>query len=112
MTTQTTKRLMTGSITLRCGATYKITTSKNLRVGDEVMVSRYTDRNINRVSVVTPSEAKRMTDQQRMMRSVTVMTVVKVDKNAKRVHLDGTSETIDIWRTTPCIVRFIVKAGA
>lgn len=112
MSTQTTQRLMTGSITLRCGATYKITTSKNLRVGDEVMVSRYTDRNINRVSVVTPSEAKRMTDQQRMMRSVTVMTVVKVDKNAKRVHLDGASETIDIWRTTPCIVRFIVKAGA
>lgn len=112
MNTQTTNRLMTGIITLRDGATYKITTSKNLRVGDEVMVARYTDLNTNRVMVVTPSVAQRMTDQQRMINDVTVMTVAKVDKNAKRVYLHGASETIDIWRTTPCIVRTIMKAGA
>lgn len=108
------KRLLTGIITLLGGATYKITSSKNLRVGDEVMVSRYTDRNTARIMVVTPSTAKRMTDQYRMMHDVTVMTVAKVDKKAKRVHLHGASasETIDIWRTTPCIVRVIIKAGA
>jgi hypothetical protein len=112
MTTQTTQRLMTGIISDRSGATYRITTSKNLRVGDEVMVSRYTDRNINRIMVVTPNAAKRMTDQQRMISDVTVMTVAKVEKNTKRVHLHGSAATIDISRTTPCVVRTIIKAGA
>jgi hypothetical protein len=112
MSTETTQRLMTGIISDRSGATYRITTSKNLRVGDEVMVSRYIDRNINRVMVVTPSEAKRMTDQQRMINDVTVMTVAKVDQNTKRVHLHGEAATIDISRTTPCVVRVIIRAGA
>ena len=117
MTAQTTNRLMTGMITLHGGATYKVTTSKNLRVGDEVMVARFD--NPKRVVVVTPSEAQRMTDQQRMMNGVTVLTVAKVEQvrlfgsdNAKRVHLHGEVSTIDIARTTPCIVRVILKAGA
>ena len=115
MTTQTTpQRLMTGIISDRSGATYKITTSKNLRVGDEVMVARYTDRNTPRIRVVIPSTAKRMTDQQRIMNDVTMMTVAKVDQSTKRVHLQGygVSEMIDISRTTPCVVRVIIKAGA
>lgn len=108
----TTQRLMTGIVTTYSGGTYRITTSKNLRVGDEVMVSRYTDRNINRIMVVTPNAAKRMTDKWRMRHDATVMTVAKVDKNAKIVHLHGAAETIDISRTTPCVVQIIIKAGA
>jgi hypothetical protein len=111
MNAQTTNRLMTGILSLRWGI-YEITTSKNLRVGNEVMVARFD--NENGVRLVTPSEAKRMTDQQRMMNGVTVLTVAKVEraciygsKNAKRVHLHGASSTIDIWRTQPCIVRSV-----
>lgn len=112
MNTHTTQRLIKGFISDHSGATYKVTTSKNLQLGDEVMVSRYMDRNTNRIAVVTPSVAQRMTDQQRMMNDVTVMTVAKVDQKTKCVHLHGVSEMIDISRTTPCVVRVIIKVGA
>lgn len=110
------KRLLDGILSLRWG-TYRITTTKNLRVGDEVMVARFP--NSEQVHAVTPSEAKRMTDEQRMLNDVTVLTVAKVERvrlygsdNAKRIHLHGESRTLDVARTSPCLVRIVLKQNA
>jgi hypothetical protein len=97
-------RLLTGQVEV-LGTTYRITTSKELRVGDEVLVKKPSKRHL--LGVVSPTEAKRLTDSQRIANDVTVMTVSSVDRRAKRVHLNGTSEPLHIDRTAPCVVRAV-----
>ena len=120
MTVQNPRKMLTGSVSV-LGSTYKITTSKNLKVGDEVLVQQYHQRwqapndpprPLDAVQVVIPSLARKLTEKTRTAKNISVMTVTKVDERTKRVHLDGTTATLNIARTTTCVVKVQGRGGS
>ena len=98
--------LMKGTVEV-LGSTYRITTSKALRVGDEVMVETGLAEHgcRNDVAFLTPSDATRLSDQKRMVRGVTVLTVAEVNHKKLEIRLAGADGWLPIHRTCPCIIR-------
>lgn len=84
------------------GVSFKITTSKNLRVGDRVMTFARGGRFPR--WFVTPSTARTLSEAKRVDYDVQISVVACVDKKNGWVLVGGFPDRFSLDRTSPCLI--------
>lgn len=96
----TTWKMLTGSVEV-LGRQLRVATTKDLKVGDEVLTANGRP--------LTPCEGKRVTEAKRIAEDVTMLSVTSVDRQRKLVYLGGRAGPLDVSRTGPCLIRPIYR---